>query len=697
MGLITVKASLRWPQIFVGHEITAVTYTFKRNGSRPEDEMDLFLQRSLMLQRLLGNAVVSLFRRLGVMPRRVRQLIVALVDGILCVIAVWAAFALRLGEFYRIETNILLVSAAALVLWYPIASWRGVYRSLIRFSGGRAMVGLGTAVVVFTIPMVILFLANGFSGIPRTVALIQPILFLALMAVSRLAIRFVLIDIVNSHYADSARRIVAVYGAGSAGQQLALSLRHEPHVRVAAFIDDDVRLAGQQLDGITVHPPMMLDPLLENGQIDEVLLALPSASRSRRKAIIEALQKYPVAVRSLPSVGNLIDGKVSVNDLRDVSIDDLLGRDPVRPNELLIGKTIAGKRVMVTGAGGSIGGELCRQILGSRPAELILLERSEYALYDIGAELETLAGALDVPPPITPVLGDVGDHDAVQRIFDQWRPDTVFHAAAYKHVPLVESNPIAGLRNNIVGTLNACLAAEESGIKNFVLISTDKAVRPTNVMGASKRVCELILQARAQLNGVKHNRTIFTMVRFGNVLGSSGSVVPRFQRQIRNGGPVTLTHRDVTRYFMTIPEAAQLVIQAGALAKGGEVFVLDMGEPVRILDLARSMIHLSGMTVRDKTNPDGDIEICEVGLRPGEKLYEELLIGDNPESTSHERIRRANEAMIPWSVLQVALDRMSVLLSGGDSAGAVSLLCELVPGYRSSTRDNALWMSGKAS
>ncbi|RIV76036.1 polysaccharide biosynthesis protein [Pelagerythrobacter aerophilus] len=650
-----------------------------------------------MLQQVLGSAIASSFGWLGALPRRTRQLIVAAIDGVLCTIAVWTAFSLRLGEFYRVEANVVLVTAAALVLWYPIASWRGVYRSIIRFSGARAMFGLGTAVVIFTIPMIILFLANGFDGIPRTIALIQPIVFLTLMAISRLTIRFVLIDIVNGRQADSTRRVVAIYGAGSAGQQLALSLRHEPRVRVAAFIDDDVRLAGQQLDGVTVHPSTKLDALLGSNDIDEVLLALPSASRSRRKAIIEALQKHPVAVRSLPSVGNLIDGKVSVSDLRDVSVDDLLGRDPVRPNELLIGKTVTAKRVMVTGAGGSIGSELCRQILRSRPSELILLERSEYALYAIGAELEALAESLHVGVPIMPVLGDVGDRDAMRRVFEKCQPETLFHAAAYKHVPLVESNPIAGLRNNIFGTLNACLVAEECGVRNFVLISTDKAVRPTNVMGASKRVCELILQARAQLHGSARDRTIFTMVRFGNVLGSSGSVVPRFQRQIKEGGPVTLTDRDVTRYFMTIPEAAQLVIQAGAMAKGGEVFVLDMGEPVRILDLARSMIHLSGRTVRDEMNPEGDIEIREIGLRPGEKLYEELLIGDNPEPTVHERIRRANEALIPWKSLQATLDKMSALLGAGDSMMATALLGELVPEYQSPVGESVNGIMERAS
>lgn len=635
-----------------------------------------------MLQRMIMGKIIPLLVRLGEMRRSVRQFMVALVDAILCVLAVWVAFSLRLGEFYPIDSSALLVMGASLALWFLVALWFGVYRSIIRFSGGRTMAGLGTAVAVYTLPMAVLFLANSFSGIPRTVALIQPIVFLALLAVNRLAIRFVLIDMISGYWSDGAHRVVAIYGAGNAGQQLALSLRHEPLLRLAAFIDDDARLAGQKLDGIAVHHSTALDLLLNDGLIDEVLLALPSATRSRRKEIIKALQNFPVTVRSLPSMGNVIEGKVSFNDLRDVSIDDLLGRDPVRPNELLLGRTIAGKRVMVTGAGGSIGSELCRQILRSHPAQLILLERSEYALYDIDIELRALAAALDPSIRIIPVLGDVADPNATRRIFSQWRPETVFHAAAYKHVPLVEVNPVAGMRNNIFGTLNACRAAEEGGVKNFVLISTDKAVRPTNVMGASKRVCELVLQARASLHGTQRGRTVFTMVRFGNVLGSSGSVVPRFQQQIREGGPVTLTHCDVTRYFMTIPEAAQLVIQAGAMAKGGEVFVLDMGEPVRIIDLARSMIHLSGMTIRDEANPDGDIEIREVGLRPGEKLYEELLIGDNPETTGHERIMKANEAMMPWEVLDAQLDKMDESLGAGDAASALSLLRELVPDFR---------------
>ena len=627
------------------------------------------------------------------MPRYARQWMAVLIDAVLCVIAVWIAFSLRLSEWTLITQSILLVAGTALVFWFPMALWFGVYRSLIRFSGGRTMMGLAMAVAAFTVPMTIVFMVYSIAGVPRTVALLHPIVFLALLAISRLAIRFVLIDIVNVYQTDAKRRAVAIYGAGSAGQQLALSLRHEPNVRVIAFIDDDERLAGQRLDGVTVHSPSSLKELLDGSVVDEVLLALPSATRSRRRAIIEALRHHPVTVRSLPSVGNVMDGKVSFSDLRDVSIDDLLGRDPVHPNELLLGRTIAGKCVLVSGAGGSIGGELCRQILRSHPKRIVLLENSEYALYNIDIEMQSLADSLGIGVEIIPELADATDRASIQRVFRHWRPDTVFHAAAYKHVPLVEANPIAGLRNNVFGTLNACLAAEDNGVKNFVLISTDKAVRPTNVMGASKRTCELILQARAKLRGPSRRSPVFAMVRFGNVLGSSGSVVPRFQQQIREGGPVTLTHRDVTRYFMTIPEAAQLVIQAGALSRGGEVFVLDMGQPVRIIDLAESMIHLSGMTVCDASNPDGDIEIREIGLRKGEKLYEELLIGENPEPTVHERIMKANEAMLPWSELEPALDHMQELLLSGDLAAAIALLRNLVPEFRSEWRERPLLAS----
>ncbi|QUM74289.1 polysaccharide biosynthesis protein [Sphingopyxis granuli] len=618
--------------------------------------------------------VVRLISTLADLPRRQRRYFAISMDAVLCVVAVWIALSLRIGEWEWFTPPVRKLSVAALIFWFPIA-WRcGIYLSLIRFSGGRTMMGLAVAVAIFTIPMVITFMVVSTPGVPRTMGLLHPIIFLTLLCVSRLSIRFALVDILHRTGGNGTSRRVLIYGAGRAGRQLSLALRHEPHLQILGYIDDDVRLDGQRLDGVPIHSPARLDWAVRTLRIDEVLIGLPRISRTRRREIIDQLQHYKVQVRVLPSVGKILDGEVSVNDLRPVQIEDLLGRDQVAPNGLLMSRNITGKTVLVSGAGGSIGGELCRQIRDLRPRRLILVEQSEFALYAIDNELDAMEeGRVE----IIPELGNVADRQSIERIYARWRPDTVFHTAAYKHVPLVEANPIAGLRNNVFGTLHSCLAAESAGVKTFILVSTDKAVRPTNVMGASKRICELILQARAALGG----GPVFTMVRFGNVLGSSGSVVPRFMAQIRSGGPVTLTHRDVTRYFMTIPEAAQLVIQAGAMAKGGEVFVLDMGQPVRIIDLAASMIRLSGLSVRDQEHPDGDIEIREIGMRPGEKLYEELLIGERPEATMHERIIRASETMLNWPALSAHLGALALAIDRGDAPAALSIMRELVPEY----------------
>lgn len=615
-------------------------------------------------------------------PRVLRRWIAGGIDAVLCIVATWIAFSLRDGEWHLFTLPILMVAGISLISWFALAVPMGVYRSIIRFAGLRTMTGIGVALSVSALPLIAIFMIYGVHGVPRTIALLQPLTFLALLAITRMVIRFVLVEVVDVHRVGHLARFVAIYGAGRAGQQLALALRHEPQVHVVAYIDDDVRLARQKLDGIEVVHSSTMAQLMNREPIDEVLLALPSAPRHRRKAIIDELQQYKVHVRSLPSVGNIIDGTVSINDLNDVAVEDLLGRDPVKPNELLLGKTISGKTVLVTGAGGSIGSELTRQIIRCRPRRLVLLEQSEFGIYAIEGELRQLAATHGLSVEIIPELANVAERNSVERIFKNWRPDTVFHAAAYKHVPLVEVNPVSGLRNNVFGTLNCCMAAEAAGVSQFILVSTDKAVRPTNVMGASKRLCELILQARADMRRQRGSGPIFSMVRFGNVLGSSGSVVPLFKQQIKMGGPVTVTHRDVTRYFMTIPEAAQLVIQAGARAEGGEVFVLDMGQPVRIIDLATSLIRLSGLTVRDADNPDGDIEVCEVGLRKGEKLYEELLIGDDPQPTGLERIMKANEAMIPWVRLEPELDIMDRMLRAGDAIAAVAKLQELVPEFR---------------
>lgn len=623
--------------------------------------------------------IVKLLQSLVNLDRRAKLALVLLVDALLCIAAVIIGFSLRLGEWELWDREIAAVSIVALVLWLPTFVLRGIYHSVVRFIGTRTMVGIATSCMIMMLVLAAVFTINSVPGVPRTIAVIQPMVFAALLVISRLVARYVLFDLLNQRSVSGPRNRVLIYGAGSAGRQLALSLRHEPNMVLCGYIDDDNRLAGKHLDGVRVGGSGDVVSQIARYEIDMVLLAVPRATRQQRERIVRKFEDVSVRVLTLPAMGDLLDGSVSIKDLREIEIIDLLGRDPVPPNHLLLHRTLSGRTVMVTGAGGSIGSELCRQISLLDPARIVLLEMTEYTLYSIEAELREAqrAGQLDKGVDIRAELGSVADLDTVRRLFDRWRPDTVFHAAAYKHVPLVEENVIAGMRNNIFGTLHCACEADRMGARHFILVSTDKAVRPTNVMGASKRVCELILQALAD----RGSGTRFAIVRFGNVLGSSGSVVPRFQRQIRAGGPVTLTHRDVTRYFMTIPEASQLVIQAGAMAEGGEVYVLDMGEPIRIYDLARTMINLSGLTVRDAANPDGDIEISEIGLRKGEKLYEELLIGNSPRPTNHPRIMQARESLIEWPELSRQLDTMRDLLARGDRGASLGALCRLVPEF----------------
>jgi FlaA1/EpsC-like NDP-sugar epimerase len=437
------------------------------------------------------------------------------------------------------------------------------------------------------------------------------------------------------------------------------------------------------LNGLKIYDPAAIAALVAKLRVTQVFLAIPSASRSRRNEILELVRVAHVQVRTLPGVLELAQGKVQVSDLKELDIEDLLGRDPVPPNPLMLAKNIKGKVVLVTGAGGSIGSELCRQIMKAGPATLLLVELTEFALYAIEHELQSLvldASMGDIQ--LVPLLANVRDASRMDEILRTWKPHTLYHAAAYKHVPLVEHNPAEGIKNNVQGTLNVAQLAVKHSVRDFVLISTDKAVRPTNVMGTSKRLAELVLQAQAAAVQQPDTATCFSMVRFGNVLGSSGSVVPLFRRQIKDGGPITLTDERITRYFMTIPEAAQLVIQAGAMASGGDVFVLDMGEPVKIIDLAKRMVELSGLALKDEANPNGDIEIQVTGLRPGEKLYEELLIGDNPLPTSHARIMKAHEAFMPWAELQTKLAVLGVALDTNDVPLIRTLLKELVPGYQ---------------
>lgn len=622
----------------------------------------------------LVNAGVTGLQVVASLPRPVRRVVIAALDTLLCVAAIWLAFSLRLGHWQLFTWPVAIVAAVALPAWF-LAAWNsGIYRAIIRSTGSRTMVDLAVACAVLAVPLAAVFMFAGIEDVPRTIAVLQPMVFLMLLTISRLVIRYLVVDVLQSDPRRKHR--VLIYGAGRAGQQLNASLRHEAHLAVTGFIDDDERLAGNSVDGVRIHSATAIENLIYDLEIEEVLLAMPSASRSRRAQIVNTLNSRGVKVRSLPSIGNIIDGQVAVSDLREVQIEELLGRDAIPPDENLLAHTIIDSVVLVTGAGGSIGSELCRQIMIRVPKRLILVDNSEFALYRIDSELRGLGLNVEIAAE----LGDVADKGTAGRLLQRWRPDTVIHAAAYKHVPLVEANPVAGLRNNVFSTLNCCLAAETAGVGRFILVSTDKAVRPTNVMGASKRICELVLQARA---AECRSGPIFSMVRFGNVLGSSGSVVPKFREQIAAGGPITVTHREVTRYFMTIPEASQLVLQAGAMAAGGEVFVLDMNEPIRIYDLARTMVLLSGLSVRDEANPAGDIEIREVGLRPGEKMYEELLIGENPQETDHPGILQARERKMDWVILENELTNLAAALEKGGAAQVLEITRRLVPEYAS--------------
>lgn len=623
------------------------------------------------------------------LPRTAKRFVALLVDLSLCVLTVWLAYYLRLGEFISFAgarewaQGAFWAVGASVVIALPIFIVSGLYRAIFRYSGWPALLAVARAVGIYGLLYASVFTAIGVVGVPRTVGIIQPILLLLFVGASRALGRLWLGDQYLSVLKRVARPKVLIYGAGNTGRQLAAAMANSHEMQVAGFLDDDDRLHGHVLNGQPIFNPADLDNLASTLSISAVLLAMSSLSRRRRNEILSQVRNARVAVRTLPSVNDLAQGKVSISDLRELDIDDLLGREPVAPNHILLAKSILGKVVMVTGAGGSIGSELCRQILAVAPAKLLLIEQSEFALYGVHQDLENNLKAHDgaTPPLLVPLLASVQDYDRMREIMSTWHPDTVYHAAAYKHVPLVEHNPAAGIKNNVLGTLRTAQAAVENGVTDFVLISTDKAVRPTNVMGASKRLAEMTLQALAAQQAGTSAGTKFSMVRFGNVLGSSGSVVPKFRQQILNGWPITLTHTEVTRYFMTIPESAQLVIQAGAMANGGDVFVLDMGQPVKIMELARRMVELSGLTVKDEKNLDGDIEIEITGLRPGEKLYEELLIGDNPKPTSHSRIMKADEEFIPWTELEGKLKGLEMALNVNDVSLIRLMLQQLVIGY----------------
>ncbi|AVJ21861.1 nucleoside-diphosphate sugar epimerase/dehydratase [Pseudomonas sp. MYb193] len=636
------------------------------------------------------------------LSRRQKRVLQVFTDIILVWVALWLAFVVRLGiddMINPVEMHLWLFVCAPVVA-IPLFIRFGMYRAVMRYFGNDALIAIIKAVSLSSliIGVLVYWYSNHQHVVPRSIIFNYWWLSLIMVGGLRLAMRqYFLGDwfAASQHVPFTSREDglprVAIYGAGAAGNQLVAALRMGRVMRPVAFIDDDASISDRVISGLQVYKPKHIQRMIDATGAQEILLAIPSSNRGRRREILGFLEGFPLHVRSVPGFMDLASGRVKVDDIQEVDIADLLGRDAVPANEELLEHCIKGQSVLVTGAGGSIGSELCRQILSLRPTTLLLFEHSEFNLYSILSELEERVTRESFPVKILPILGSVRDENKLLDVMRTWHVDTVYHAAAYKHVPMVEHNIAEGVLNNVIGTLNTAQAALQAGVANFVLISTDKAVRPTNVMGSTKRLAELTLQALSrelapvlfnQKSNISHvNKTRFTMVRFGNVLGSSGSVIPLFHRQIKSGGPLTVTHPKITRYFMTIPEAAQLVIQAGSMGLGGDVFVLDMGEPVKIVELAEKMIHLSGLRVRSDKNPHGDIAIEFSGLRPGEKLYEELLIGDNVVATQHPMIMSANEDHLSWEDLKSKLTELISAVAQDDYTRVRQMLRETVSGY----------------
>lgn len=627
-----------------------------------------------------------MLRKLAAIPRPLKKSIMVLMDLILLPIAVWGAFALRLGEplpEYMLPFWWLLLAVPLLTL--PVFVRLGLYRAVVRYMGPQAMLAVLQGVTLSALLMALVTVMAKAPGFPRSVLVLYWMLAVLLVGGTRFLARMLFQSVVRR---NPFKEQVIIYGAGAAGLQSASALKHGNEYEPIGFVDDNPSLCGSVFEGLCVHLPSELPALVEDRQVSHILLAMPSVPRSQRRQILTQLEPLPVPVKTLPGLSDLVSGQARVDEFRDVEIEDLLGRDPVAPDLDLLKGCTEGKSVLVTGAGGSIGSELCRQILHFGPTHLLLYEISELGLYHIERELraEILTESLEVE--LVPLLGSVIKAKRLRQVMETFEVDTVYHAAAYKHVPIVENNVIEGVRNNVFGTLRCAEAAIAAEVSSFVLVSTDKAVRPSNIMGASKRMAELVLQGLA----TQQSGTRFTMVRFGNVLGSSGSVVPLFREQIRQGGPVTVTHPEIIRYFMTIPEAALLVIQAGAVGQDGDVLVLDMGEPVRIVDLARRMIQLMGFQVRDAQSPKGDVAIQFTGLRPGEKLYEELLIGDGVTATQHPMIMSAREISRSWTEIRKILAEMDRACQDFDCDSIRELLLRAVSGYKAhSDIEDLVW------
>ena len=613
------------------------------------------------------------------LPRFAKRAIAVILDLILCILCVWFAFYLRLDQFISIKGVVLTAMMVSVALALPVFWLLGLYKTIFRYSGLSVIFSVSIALFIYGSLYFLVFGIYGVAGIPRSIGILQPMLLFFAVVSSRLFVKYLLAG--NYLFKDKSQFLkkTLVYGAGSAGQQLVSALANSNELTVVGFLDDDDRLHGQILQGQEIYSPLKIADLIKSKEAQLVLLALQSISRSRRNEILKSLSNYPLQVQTLPTVTDIIQGRVSLSDIKDLDVDDILNRDLVLPNTELLSKNIISKVVLVTGAGGSIGSELSRQIAKQNPQKLLLLELNEFALYKIYEELKIANENFK----IIPLLVNVQDQTKVNEIFKTFKVDTVYHAAAYKHVPLVEENISESIKNNVFATLAVTKAALSQSVENFVLISSDKAVRPTNIMGTSKRLAELCVQGLYQ--NEKNNKTKMSIVRFGNVLESSGSVIPKFKKQIKDGGPITLTHHDVTRYFMTLTEASQLVIQAGAMSENCDVFVLDMGGSVKIKDLIYRIVKLSGLTVKDENKKEGDIEIKIIGLRPGEKLYEELLLGDNPQKTQHPKIQKAQDHFIPFNQLEVDLNNLRTLLDNNKVLEVKELLTKIVKTYQSNS------------
>jgi len=612
------------------------------------------------------------------LPRNSKQAIAVISDSVLCAICTWLAFVIRLEEVILFRDFNYFSVLISIIVALPIFWLFGLYRTIFRFAGLSMVFTVFSSILLYGFIYFLIIGVYGIKGVPRSIGILQPmLLFFSIMSL-RLAVKYLLNDNLRLKMTENKKNII-IYGAGVAGRQLANALENNHEFKVLGFLDDNYQLHGKLLMNLTIYNTFDLEKIILKKNIGLIFLALPSINRGKRNQIIKNLSNFKLTVKSLPSISEIANDKITLSDIKDLNVDDLLSRDEVKADISLINKNINKKIVLVTGAGGSIGSELSRQIIKLSPNKLLLLELNKFALYKIYNELKNFNKNLN----IIPLLVNAQDQKKLEQIFETFKVDTVYHAGAYKHVPLVEENICEGVKNNVFSTLSVAKASILKNVSNLVFISSDKAVRPTNIMGASKRLSELCMQGI--YDKMKNNITHFSIVRFGNVLESSGSVIPKFKKQINEGGPVTLTHEEVTRYFMTLTEAAQLVIQAGSMGKDAEVFVLDMGKSIKIKDLIVKMITLSGLSIKNDKNPLGDIEIKITGLRPGEKLYEELLIGDNPKKTSHEKIQKINEPFIPFDQLEVDLIKLRNLINNNKIVEVKNLLHELIPLFQSNS------------